>query len=50
LHEQCFVLTVAIDFVPWVRRGVRRHFKKIALNFSHATTGFGFIEQPNILQ
>jgi KUP system potassium uptake protein len=48
LHEKLFVLTVAIDLVPWVDDDKRLAVQEIAPNFWRATARFGFMERPDL--
>ena len=48
LHQRLFVLTVAIESIPWVRDGERLQFKELAPGFSRAVARFGFMERPDI--
>jgi KUP system potassium uptake protein len=48
LHQRLFVLTVAIESIPWVRDGERLRFKELAPGFSRAVARFGFMERPDI--
>jgi KUP system potassium uptake protein len=50
LHEQLFVLRVAILPVPWLASYERITVKEVASNFWRAEARYGFMERPNIPQ
>ncbi len=48
LHERLFVLTVAVESVPWIGDDERLRSEEIAPSFWRATARYGFMERPDI--
>ena len=48
LHEHLFILTVAIQPIPWIRNAERLAVEEIAPNLWRLSARYGFMERPDI--